>query len=602
VLTPSTAAASPRGARASHFVINGFDGLAYRLAEELTTRYGADVVMLMTPEQMRAGRDFTELANVRVVVADRIDERAFEKAELPTAAGLALTLQDDVGNIHIALQARELAPGKRLVVRMYNSNLGHGIEQLLGDCRVLSDAEIAAPALVASALGEVAVSPLPVSGRMLTVARRAEVPAKDIVCGLANTGDTSGPDLLPENHQQAELVLAELRAPSMLDTMSVVGDTVTRQARRWWRFTGVLRTARGLISRRVRLALTVVLSLLLIAGTVLSYGKDLSIWQGIYTTLVNALGGPQLDDKLSWWLQAAQLLVGVCGLALVPLITAMVVESIVNARLALTRGRLRLAISDHVVVVGLGNVGTRVLRLLHDRGVPVVAVDKDEQARGVQLARELGIPLIIADAARETTLRSASVDTCRALMNLASLDVINLEAALHGRNLKPELRVVVRIFDGDLARRVRRVFNIRLTRSVSYVAAPAFAEALMDRDVIGTIPVERRVLLLAEVFITPGGVLAGRRVGDVNRPGEVRVIAQTAFGEPRPLWSPPIGSVISARDRLTVIGTRDGLSRLMRQVEAAVPAAPATSGDALPLGRPPEQADGRLDRPDVAPR
>jgi Trk K+ transport system NAD-binding subunit len=539
---------------------------------------------------------------VRVVVADRIDERAFLEADLPTASGLALTLQDDVGNIHIALQARELAPGKRLVVRMYNSNLGHGIEQLLGDCRVLSDAEIAAPALVASALGEVAVSPLPVSGRLLTVARRAEVPAKDVVCGLANTGDANGPDLLPEDHQRAELVLAELHAPSMLDTMSVVGETVTRQARRWWQFTGMFRAARGLVSRRVGLALAVVLCVLAVSGAVLSYGKDLSVWQGVYQTMVNAFGGPQLDDTLSWWLQAAQLLVGLSGLALVPLVTALVVESIVNARIALSQGRLRLAISDHVVVVGLGNVGTRVLRLLHDRGVPVVAIDKDEQARGVQLARELGIPLIIADAARETTLRSASVDTCRALMNLASLDVINLEAALHGRNLKPELRVVVRIFDGDLARRVRRVFNIRLTRSVSYVAAPAFAEALMDRDVIGTIPVERRVLLLAEVFVTPGTVLAGRRVGDVNRPGEVRVIAKASFGEPRPLWNPPTGNVIEERDRLTVIGTRDGLSRLMRQVAGTVPTGPATSGGERPLARPPVQSDGPADRPDVAPR
>jgi Trk K+ transport system NAD-binding subunit len=590
VLTTSTVAPNTRRARANHFVISGFDGLAYRLAEELTTRYGADVVVLMTPEQQRTGRDFEELAGVRVVVVDRLDERAFGRADLGTASGLALTLQDDVGNIHVALRARELAPNQRLVVRMYNSSLGHGIEQLLGNCRVLSDAEIAAPALVAAALGEVAASPLPVAGRVLTVARRSEVPAHDIVCGLANTGDAAGPDLLPADHQRAELVLAELRAPSMLDTMDLVTQSVERQARRWWRVTGVFRAARGLVSRRIRIALTVVLGLLVVAGAVFSYGQHLSVWEGVYATMVNAFGGPQQDEKLSWWLQGAQLLIGIGGLALVPLITAMVVESLVNARIALTQGRLRLAIADHVVVVGLGNVGTRVLRLLHDRGVPVVAIDVNEQARGVQLARELGVPLILADAARETTLRSASVDTCRALMNLASSDVINLEAALHGRNLKPHLRVVVRIFDGDLARRVRRTFDIRLTRSVSYVAAPAFAEALMDRDVIGTIAVERRVLLIADVFVAPGTQLEGLRITEINRPGEVRVIAKTAFGEPRPLWDPPVDHLVAARDRLTVVGTRNGLSRLMRQVEGPPPAGQESwVTELLPVG---DQARG----------
>ena len=71
--------------------------------------------------------------------------------------------------------------------------------------------------------------------------------------------------------------------------------------------------------------------------------------------------------------------------------------------------------------------------------------------------------------------------------------------------------MVLRLFDGDLAARVRRTFDLPLSRSVSYIAAPAFAEALMDREVIGTIAVERRVLLLAEVFVSPGRHWPARR-------------------------------------------------------------------------------------------
>lgn len=572
MLTPSSVVANLRRARNNHFVINGSDGLAYRLAEQLTTRYGVDVVVLMTPGQRRDARDFSELPRVRVVVADRIDERALVKADLNTALGLALCVQDDVGNIHVALQARDLVPSLRLVVRMYNSHLGRGIEELLGNARVLSDAEIASPALVAIALDEVSAAPLPVSGRTLVVARRAEVAPDDVVCGLVDT-TTGGPapDLLPADMGRADLVLAESRvssgvADTVADTVSSVARTVSRSARRW-RLSAVVDTAKTLISRQFRVAVAVVLLILVGAGFAFARTRPevVSFWDGVYVTLVNALGGPQLDADIPGWQQVLQLLVALAGLALVPLITAMVVEGLVNARLAVAQGRLRLPEEGHIVLVGLGNVGTRVLRLLHDRDIPLVAIDVKEEARGVPLARELGVPLIIGDASRESTLRSAHVQHCRALMTLASNDVINLEAALHGRNLQPKLRVLVRLFDGDLAARVRKTFSIRFTRSVSYLAAPAFAEALMEREVIGTISVERRVLLVAEVVIGTGSALDGQRVAAADLPGGVRVIALAEFGEPRPLWRPAPNRMLSARDRITVVASRDGLSRLMRQ-------------------------------------
>jgi Trk K+ transport system NAD-binding subunit len=131
--------------------------------------------------------------------------------------------------------------------------------------------------------------------------------------------------------------------------------------------------------------------------------------------------------------------------------------------------------------------------------------------------------------------------------------------------LQERLHVVLRLFDGDLAARVRRTFNLPLSRSVSYLAAPVFAEALMDREVIGTIAVERRLLLVADVFVQPGSPLDGVTVGEIDDAGEVRVIAVTEFGEPRPLWRPATRRALRPRDRLTVVATRQGLGSLVER-------------------------------------
>lgn len=556
-----TSPAASRRTRQSHFVVCGFDALSYRLAEQLTDRYDTDVVVVMTTEQQQIARDFGEIDRVRVVVADRIDERALEQADLAGAAGIALTAQNDVGNIHLALQAREEAPRLRIVIRMYNTSLAHSIEPLLGNCKVLSDAEIAAPALIASAFKEVAANPVKVGQRTLVVARREDVADRHVVCALADTSGDGGARLLPADDRAANLVLADLRGiPDLESTLGTSAET-GRGSR--LHLAGTFLGA--VVSRKSRIAVSVVLGLIVVAAAALGLSLRLSAGQSAYIALATVLGGPQVTDGYTTWQKSLQLVLGIAGLALVPLITALVVEGIVRARLAVAEVRLRQPHANHVVVAGLGGVGTRVLRLLHDRGVETVAIAAEEASRGVPLARELGIPLVIGDPGRESTLRSAGIENARALMAITSSDASNLETALRARNLRPHLHVVLRLFDGDLARHVRKTFNLPYSRSVSYLAAPAFAEALMDREVIGTISVERRVLLIAEVVVTAGSALDGGVVGDVDETGELRVIALNEFGEPRPLWRPAAAKRVRANDRLTVVGTRGGLGDLIRR-------------------------------------
>jgi Trk K+ transport system NAD-binding subunit len=554
-------APAQRTAGPSHFVVCGFDGLAFRLAEQLTDRYDTDVVVVMTEEQQRHSRDFSQIDRVRVKVVERIDERTLKQAaDLDRAAGLALTAQDDVGNIHLALQAREVAGALRIVIRMYNSSLAHSIEPLLGNCRVLSDSEIAAPVLVASALREVAANPVKVGPRTLVVAHRADVAERHIVCALADTTTPGKPRMLPADDQNADLVLADLRGMPDLETTLGARRPPARRGR-----LELVRTFLGtLVSRKSRIAAGVVLGVIIVAAGALATSLRVSPGEAIYLASATVLGGPEVTHEYNAWQKSLQLVLGVAGLALVPLITALVVEGMVRARLAVAEVRLRQPHTDHLVIAGLGGVGTRVLRLLYDRGVDMVAIAHDEQARGVPLARELGIPLVIGDPGRESTLRSAGVDSARTLLAITSSDASNLETALRARNLRPGLHVVLRLFDGDLARHVRRTFNLPYSRSVSYLAAPAFAEALMDREVIGTISVERRVLLIAEVVVVAGSSLDGASVSDIEEPGLLRVIALNEFGEPRPLWQPAPGKTLHANDRLTVVGTRGGLGDLIR--------------------------------------
>jgi Trk K+ transport system NAD-binding subunit len=282
---------------------------------------------------------------------------------------------------------------------------------------------------------------------------------------------------------------------------------------------------------------------------------------------------------------------------LIPLITAAVVDGIVKARLALDAGALPSERSGHVVVVGLGNVGTRVMWQLNDLGAEVVAIDKDPEARGAAVARRLNVPLIIGDAAREETLDAASVGTCQALVVVSTDDVSNLQAALHARAFRPDLRVVLRLFDGDFAQRIQKTFKLGVSRSVSYLAAPSFSAALLNRAVIATIPIARHALLVAEVPIAAGSALAGQELRVVSQAEWVRVIALTGAGQARADWSPSAALRLRPGDRLTVVVRRAGLNRLLREASLPTPPPGQQAAGADRAGIPRQSArPGKRDR------
>ncbi|NUT37983.1 MAG: TrkA family potassium uptake protein [Hamadaea sp.] len=556
---PPHARDTPRTPDGDLFVVCGADALTYRLAEELSQRYAARVTVLMTPTQRRTGRDFSDLDGVRVIAVDRLDDDAFLTAGIREATGLALADQDDVGNIHAAMRAEDLNGRLRIVIRMFNLSLGLRVRQLFRDCAVISDSAIAAPAFVQAALGDGAPVSFRLNGRTFHVAQRGDVPPKDVVCDLARTLADGTPEILPDGG--ADVVLAVAHGERAL-----IGEPRPVRPPRPWSLPSVVRFLRRAVSRSLRIALGVAFTLLVAGGVSLTVSSGASTWEGIYQTLITAFSGA--DASHSTAVQISQIVVTVAGMALVPLLTAAVVEGLVNTKLALTTGKLLTSYDGHVVVVGLGNVGTRVVRSLRDLGVPVVAIDRSEDARGVAIARELEIPVVIGDASREETLRTASIGTCSALVVVSTDDVVNLEAALHARALRPGLKVVLRLFDSDFAERLQRTFDIATSRSVSSIAAPAFVASLLEREVLATIPIGRRVLLVAELPVGPGSVLDGAALSVAAGAGNSRVLAVGALGEPRPTWAPAGEHRLRPHDRLTVVASRAGLSRLLRMAAA----------------------------------
>lgn len=534
-------------------MVCGDSPLAFRLVDELINRYDEDVTVILRSKQENYGPRIAQLSRVKVIEAAAPDNGAFQQAKLGSARALALLGSDDAGNIHAALLAQDINPDLRLVLRQFNMSLGHRVRTLFADCAVLSDAAMAAPSFVAAALGREGPTHIRVSGRTLYVVRRDEVDAERIICGLADTSDSTNADLLPAEPHSGDLVLAFTNGP----------DVVRAVGRQRGRFMAAVRRNFGSVfNRKVGAAALALLVLLAIGTTLFATFGGYTWWNAIYETALDVAGAAQPLDSLPVLNKITQVMVTIVGISIIPIITAVALDAVVSARLAAAAGP-KGPFRDHVVVIGLGQVGVRVVAQLHDLGVPVVCIDKNDNARGIPLAKRLGLPVIIGDASRDDTLRAAYIGTSRALVTLSSHDVVNLEAALTARAIRDDLLVILRLFDNDFARLVERRFDINVSRSVSFLAAPAFAAAMVERQVIGTIPVGRRVLLIAEVPVGDGTGLNRLTIQEVEQRFEVRVIGLQRRTEQRLDWQPSAEHQLVPRDRLMVVATRSGLGQIL---------------------------------------
>lgn len=87
-------------------------------------------------------------------------------------------------------------------------------------------------------------------------------------------------------------------------------------------------------------------------------------------------------------------------------------------------------------------------------------------------------------------------------------------------------------------------------------------------------------------------MLEGQSIGVLNRPHEARLLAIRTGRGAQTLWAPPRGRKLVRTDRLMVIATRRGLSRLLHDTAPTFRAAAPVPVDGPPAPPTPQPRTG----------
>jgi hypothetical protein len=191
---------------------------------------------------------------------------------------------------------------------------------------------------------------------------------------------------------------------------------------------------------------------------------------------VATVGPDRIAETGPAWYRLVSAAAMLLSTALVATATAGLVNRLLSRRLTSIIGRRTLPRRDHVIVVGLGQVGVRLCLLLRRRGVRAVAVERNGDAPNVHLAKRLGIPVVIGDGSERGLLERLGARRARALASVTSDDRVNVAVSVAALAVHTDLRVILRAGDDDAVTETRALFAIGTVRDVNRLAAVRFAD------------------------------------------------------------------------------------------------------------------------------
>jgi Trk K+ transport system NAD-binding subunit len=296
-------------------------------------------------------------------------------------------------------------------------------------------------------------------------------------------------------------------------------------------------------------------------------GKRPSISTSLYGGWMALLAQPIYTPPEAWYLKMITSLYPVFGVLLIG-------EGMVRfALLMISRKHgekewMRVMAStyrDHVVLCGLGHLGARVLRELHSTKIPVVVVEKDQEGRFLALAKELGIPVLLRDMTEDQALVDAGVEHARVIIIATNSDMGNLEVAIDARRMNPKIRVIMRLYDQQIASKISSAMMIDAAFSSSALAAPLVAAMAMNAHVLGSSLIAGVPHVTCELKLSNDTRLAGQSIDKIEAAENLRVLARTpSAGKPDHL--PQGADLVQGGDTLVVHLPSDRLSSLAASI------------------------------------
>ncbi len=542
-------------------IVSGDDALARTIAEELRG----------------AGARIIQITNAADLLGAGV-----HRARAVVCAG-----PNDAVNLEIALLARQYSPNVRVVARLANDVLREAVAAVNGPGAILDVAELAAPSVVEAVLSRNAHQFNTAGIEFVVWGTEAPYDGtlREIYADLAPVAVVHGKnspapgEVVPCPGRDLQVYAGDWTSMiGVKDELEARGVTVpprTATRSRHSRVRRAIDAARAIredVNPTLYPSLAVALLVVIVSTIVVHFGHQnprLSWLDALYFTseTVTTVGYGEFSfAQQSDWLRLFAVGLMFSGATITALLVAFLADLLLSRRFVQTAGLRRARhMRDHVVVVGLGSVGIRVVSDLTAAGYDVLVIEKDDDNRFLPTLADLDVPVIFGDATMRQTLESARVARARGVAVVNDDDMQNIETGivlLEILGSDTKVPIVMRVQGRALGAAVNQRFGFENVRSIVDLAAPWFIGAAMGLQVLGTFWVGQRSFMVGGMHVAAGSELDGLRMVEMST--QTRVIAITRPEGPVSL-RPRRDARLKAGDTVYLIGPYRELIATLRK-------------------------------------
>jgi Trk K+ transport system NAD-binding subunit len=314
-------------------------------------------------------------------------------------------------------------------------------------------------------------------------------------------------------------------------------------------------------------ALVVITAAVLVAAWLIpTSDHELSSADGIFTALVLMTGGTYADlfpafHHLTNVVRMFTICLSVIGTVSVGLLYALLNDRIMTMRLRLPRRRPPVPYGDHVMIVGMGEIGRKAAGLFHAMHRSAVGIESETlEEHDVPY-----LPVVPGNGAEASTLQAGGIAEARGLLAATGDDWRNLEIALLARNLNPDCSLVIRTSHRRFTHNIAGIFPNLTAVCIPVVAGKAFAAAALGENVLSLFQLEGRTIFVVEYHVEVDDGLEGRLLAEIAEGYSVVPVLHQRQGQTARFWS-VIDRAVVARpgDRLVLLGPSTTLQRIER--------------------------------------
>ena len=327
----------------------------------------------------------------------------------------------------------------------------------------------------------------------------------------------------------------------------------------------------NIIVLRITIALSILAVVFLIGSLGYHFIEGMTFFDGFYMTFITitTIGFTELAN-LSQFGRVLTMLLFVMGIGVISYIASQTTQLIFESEIFRIRAmKKQLEKTDqHYIIAGYGRIGHRIAEVLKEANVPVVVIDNRESS--IERVKNDNLLYVAGDAQNETVLKEAGIERAKGLICTLSRDQDNVFVTLIGRELNPNIFILVRTNHHQNTKKIRRAgadkvispYEIGADRMANVILRPN-VDHFMDRILDGT----NQDHVFDEVKIFEGSELAGKTLQEaqIRQKYFVVIIAIIPESKDHIHFNPGSNDKISVGDSLIVLGDFDRIKELREE-------------------------------------